>query len=468
MKKLIKGFSLVLVVFLLLTSVTACKKSDNTSSEIESGLTSENIETNVSSTDENVGEGNDSQTDNSSKVNTPQKVDPALTGVTVDPSKYRGTTIKYATWKDPSLNEDGPVIKAFTKKYGINVEIVNVPQKNYVEKITALIASGKAPDVFIETAEFPAILSIAQPLDATKLDLTNPIWDQTTIKMNSINGKSYGLHVVGSLWAEASCTVFNKKLMEDNNITTPAEYYAAGKWNFDTLYKVLQDCKAAGFKGGFLNPDVLAASFGADWVTMSNGVATNNSGNNMLATVYQFIAKCNKEGLLVKARDYFNDGNVGISIDDAFSLKKTGHYASMNQNHIGFTYLPDYNKSVKAQPTATSRSYGICKKAKNPEAAGIFLRYYLDSNNYDTRKAFFSTEASTFFFDIITAASTKKQVWMLNGVGTICGSETLRGELTSIAYEDPSQVGALIAAKKNLLDGYVSKVNAHIKSQTGN
>lgn len=44
------------------------------------------------------------------------------------PSTLKGSTVKFATWEDISKTEYGPVIEAFTKKTGIRIKIVSVPQ----------------------------------------------------------------------------------------------------------------------------------------------------------------------------------------------------------------------------------------------------------------------------------------------------------------------------------------------------
>lgn len=49
----------------------------------------------------------------------------------VDPEDYRGTTVRFATWKDPANGEGGAVVEAFQKKYGINVKIDLIPQNQY-------------------------------------------------------------------------------------------------------------------------------------------------------------------------------------------------------------------------------------------------------------------------------------------------------------------------------------------------
>ncbi|MBR4099428.1 MAG: extracellular solute-binding protein [Clostridia bacterium] len=465
-----KMLALMVAFVMLLACITGCKNNptDAGSDEwIESEIVivqGDDTNTNddkQSSSDDKTTSGDKQQTTSSGTSSTGKDT---VSSGKVDISKYRGTTVKYATWKDPDQNEDGPVIKAFEKKYGINVEIVNVPQGEYVNKIVSLIASEKAPDVFIETAEFPNSLAIAQPVTAMGIDMKDPIWDQNIFKQTTVNGKVYGLGVLGSIWTEADCVVFNKKLMQDNSITTPAEYYKAGKWNLDTLEKVLKDCKNAGFAGGYVYPESLAASFNADWIKLENGTFKSNVSNRKLTEIYERIAKWNKEGLLVPADSYFSDGRTGLSIGNAFALKKTGTFAGMNQNHIGFTYMPDYDASTKATPSGITRFYGVCKGAQNPMAAGVFLRYYLDTANYDVNEAFFSTEAATFFFEVTTAAAKNKISYYLNGASKVCGFN--RTDYSKIAYEEPDQVATLIKAKQNAVEGYVNTLNSYVSKNT--
>ena len=434
--------------------------TDKGTNSSEKDISSVDKETNSSDKNTSSTDKETNNTDKNENDADKQNNSSATNSQGVDASKYKGTTVKYATWKDPDQNEDGPVIKAFEKKYDINVEIVTVPQGEYVNKITSLIASNKGPDIFIETSEFPNSLAIAQPVTAMGINMKDPIWDQNIFKQTTVNGKTYGIGVLGSIWAEADCVVFNKKLMEDNGITTPAEYYAAKKWNLDTLEKVLKDCKNAGFAGGYVNPEALAASFNADWIKWDNGSFKSNVSNTMLTKIYEKIAKWNKEGLLVNADSYFSDGKTGLSIGNAFALKKTGTFAGMNQNHIGFTYMPDFDSKTKASPVGITRFYGVCKGAKNPEAAGIFLRYYLDTANYDVAESFFSTEAATFFFELTTSAAKNKNSYYLNGASKVCGFT--RVDYSKIAYEEPDQISTLIQAKKNAVDGYVKTLNNYV------
>ena len=48
----------------------------------------------------------------------PSKVDEVVND-NVNTKDYDGTEITYATWRNPALYEDGPVVQDFEKKYGI-------------------------------------------------------------------------------------------------------------------------------------------------------------------------------------------------------------------------------------------------------------------------------------------------------------------------------------------------------------
>lgn len=80
----------------------------------------------------------------------------------------------------------------------------------------------------------------------------------------------------------------------------------------------------------------------------------------------------------------------------------------MNPDYIGFTYLPDFDANTKAKPASLFRGWGIIKGAKNPVAAGIFLRYYLDVNNYNTDEAVYHKEASNFFFKLTSKNAAQR------------------------------------------------------------
>ena len=388
----------------------------------------------------------------------------------VDAEKYRGTTVVYATWKNPHQNEDGKVVDAFEKKYGIKVEIDITPQATYVQEVAGKIAAGESPDIFFDNCFFPASLSCLQPIDAMQLNLNDGIWDKGMLEMSKLGGKSFLVNTVGNIWAEVDCLFYNKKIFADNNIPTPNDYIKANKWTFAALTQCMKDVKNAGYIGGYIDVQSLVASTGAGFYKYENG-RFSNGVDAKTTDVMKQISQWVSDGLIRDPREYnllnnFITGKAGIAITNAFGLKATGYFADMNPNDVGFAYIPSYDENSKAYTTGLFRGWGLVRGAKNPVAAGIFLRYYLDANNYDTDSAFISKEAQNFFFKLTSGVDTdEKNPYMLLGITEICGEKT--SDYTGIAGMAPGQVSAQIAALNNKITSNSTTLNNEIDKQLG-
>ncbi len=386
----------------------------------------------------------------------------------VNAEKYRGTTVVYATWKNPYQNEDGKVVDDFQKKYGIKVEIDTTPQATYVQEIAGKIAAGESPDIFFDNCFFPASISCLQPIDAMQLDLTDGIWDKGMLEMSKLGGKSFLVNTVGNIWAEVDCLFYNKKIFADNNITTPEDYVKAGKWNFAALTKCMKDVKNAGYIGGYVDVQSLLASTGAGFYKYENG-RFSNGVTPMTTTVIKQISQWVSDGLIRDPREYnllqnFIKGDCGIAITNAYGMKATGYFGKMNPNDVGFTYIPQYDDSNKAYTTGLFRGWGLVRGAKNPVAAGIFLRYYLDAGNYDTASAFINKEAQNFFFKLTSGVDTdEKNPYMLLGITQLTSETT--ADYTGISGMAPGQVSAQIAGLNNKITSNSKILNEELDKQ---
>ena len=382
--------------------------------------------------------------------------------------QYRGTTVVYATWKDPAKNEDGLVVDNFEKLTGINVEIDMVPQATYVQEIAGKIAANNAPDIFFDNCFFPSSVAVLQPIDAMNLDLTEGIWDQGMLEMSKFAGKSFLVNTVGNIWAEVDCLFYNKKIFANNNIRTPEEYVELGRWDFAALTKCMTDVKNAGYIGGYIDVQSLVASTGAGFYKFENGQFSNGV-TQMTTDVMKQISQWVSDGLIKDPREYnllnnFTTGKCGIAITNAFGLKATGYFADMNPNDVGFTYIPAYSADTQTYTTGLFRGWGLIRGAKNPGGAGVFLRYYLDATNYDSASAFISEEAENFFFKLTSGVATdQKNPYMLLGITQLCSEKT--SDYTGISGMAPGQVAAQIAGLENKINSNATKVNEELNKQ---
>lgn len=434
--------------------------TSNYSSEIVSGDTLSND--NVSSSDENneqTGNQSSSQTQNQSSTQS---------NTQSNSNNLKGTTVVFATWKDPDANEDGVVVDKFEKKYDINVKIDNIPQAGYINTVASRIASGNAPDVVFDNGFFPASLSVLQPIDAAKIDLSDAIWDKDFINQATINGKKYLVNTISNIWSEVGCVYYNKKLLKDNNITTPEEYYEAGKWTWDAFEKVAKEVKekcGSDYIGAIFKSTLMLGSLGTGLYKYENGKIISGLSDSIMQDASRKMATWYKNSYIGKgSQETFNKGKVGMYVTDAFGLKKTGYFSKFNSNNLGFTYIPDYNSSQKAYSTGVFRGWGIAKGAKNPEGAGLFLKYYLDVNNYDTSSAFINSAAETFFFKLTGVSSASKRYEMQYNVNTLVGNDLFFYDYYYMV--DPNQITSTLNQLENVVNSNINKVNDFISKNT--
>ena len=457
----LKTMCLMLALFMV-ASVAGCGKTDDSS----------DVEYIYEYYDEETGSGSGNNSGTTSGNKKPSLKAESVINDGVDPSKYKGTTVVYATWRNPALYEDGPVVKNFEKKYGITVKIDLMTETDYTNTVLGRIASGKAPDVYFSTYTFPYCIDALQPIDAAKLNLKEDIWDDALIDLATVKGKTYLVDTVGNIWKDEDMVFFNKKIFRENGWTTPEEYYKAGKWNFDTMKDCMKKVASLGpeYTGGVIHLEGLIHSAGASVIGFKNGKFVNGTTNTVTQDIMRWASNGIKEGWLGTTSIYtslneFPSGKVGIAILHSFGLKKTGYLRNMKASDVGFTYLPSYNGKAYT-PTGLVRGWGICRGAKNPVAAGIFLRNYLDVNNYDTPSAFISKEAESFFFKLTSTNSKDKNFYFCYGSGVtgVTGKQSAVGDyIQTPAHSDPSQVKTEVDKYQNEIKADIEKLNNKLK-----
>lgn len=184
------------------------------------------------------GNGNSSkQSANSNNGNTSTN-QPSDTGSDKEP-----VTIEFMGHGNP--NEKSifeKLIASFEDKYPhVTVKYTSVPPGEYSQKLTTLISSGKAPDVFYvggsefyRFAEAGTILNLQSYLDGTELFEQDNVW-KPALDRYRYNGEKvgsgdlYGLPKDVGPWS----FVYNKTLFDEQGIAPPPA--AAGEWTWDDM-----------------------------------------------------------------------------------------------------------------------------------------------------------------------------------------------------------------------------------------
>ena len=329
----------------------------------------------------------------------------------IDTEQYRGTTVTFATTVLSDTNEAGPVINAFEKKYGIAVNEILVADN--INEIASKIASGVYIDVAKCNGDFPAILGVLQPLTESKIDYNDPIWDQKMFEFSSINGQPYLCNSIGNMWSENACVLYSKSLLKQALCYTPEEYDHMGKWTWESFFEIAKHVDKidgeigyfSDINGCYISVEDMLGSAGCGVFDYENVVFSNGLRQDFHYEALKKLASYYRETNACSSATYDTiktlfDGKVGIAIGNTQMLKKFEAASSkIPWSDIGFYTMPAYDTGYTVYNTNRVVGWGICRGSRNPVAAGIFLKYYLDCNNYDVGGSFITPDAEQFYFE---------------------------------------------------------------------
>lgn len=382
----------------------------------------------------------------------------------------KGQTVRYATWGDP-YNNDGAVAMAnFEADTGLKVSVFTVPQSGYPEHIKAKMAIGDIPDVFMTNEGnqcFPLTLEIAAPINlVSTVDLNDPIWDQSMIATATINGNIYGLNTIGSPQIGSNLVFFNRRLFEENGFRTPDDYYKNGQWTWDNMLKCMKDIEALStssttYYGAHMEMDILAGSVGASFVKYNFDTHTFSSGldDPNLLKAYEWYADAREQGLLDGSINQFVQGRCGLVIRGVYGLKATGYFTNMDPNDVGYTYLPSFEEGKTGLVSSIYRLYGICENAPNADAAGYFIRYWLDPANYDLQNTFLTPEAGQFYYELTNRSAEQKYFNFDAGCATLLGENVNNAFYKGVKSSSAAGVKTALDSVSNKVDRAVELAN---------
>ncbi len=388
------------------------------------------------------------------------------------PSELRGTTVHFATWIDHTKTDTAVCLSGFAETTGMKAELVAVNEKDYITKVTSLIASDQAPDVLIDNNEFPRTLDLLMPLEVetTTLDVTDPFWNQNSVKRFTVGKYCYLVNGSKSSWdMVGSITYFNRTILEENGITTPTELVEQDNWNVDSMWTLMQQIKGA---CGFKRPGTSIAV--ESWINMYGGAqitwdVESNTFKNTLKSeetkkAIDYLMRAKDAGLATIIDNHDEEivsGNIALQICGAYGLRKSpGWFYNMDINDLGFEVLPKLNKDDANYPyTSSARGYGICKGSDNPKGAAYFLRYFLNEEHYDVNQIFKNEEAKTLYYKLRENAELNK-VAVTRGAARVSDPGFNPIDMISDLLDGTSaQVAVNLEKSYNKCESYVAAAN---------
>ena len=132
-------------------------------------------------------------------------------------------------------------------------------------------------------------------------NVNDGFWDPRITEQTKFNGKNYFVNSYYSPYVPtASIVVYNKKIFNDNGLTSPVDYINQDNWTWETFKQCMSDADKIGYYGGVLDPELMARTMGPGF--MSYDAKTSkvicNKNNDAMLKALKFYAECREEGLV--------------------------------------------------------------------------------------------------------------------------------------------------------------------------
>ena len=416
--KNIKKFLLVMLsVLLVVTPMSACKKTayideesiiegvdEVTGSEIvaetdntdnsetgggkNNGGQGSKIETGNNGTSGSSGSQNTGKIDDNIKIK--EGKTPVENGV-----NYGGKTLVYLSAWDPNSDD----VKEFEKTYNCKLDIRKVNFNLYAQQAAALVNGGTKIDIgYIFSGHYPQVLisGLWQPLQDhfTTADLVNTNdSNKTGIDLEKSKQFSWNKNLYGVTYYYSTYTgvlFYNKKLVNEFGAKDPMDYYKAGNWNYNTLREFatsVTDANSNIWFGATAMYSGWLQSNNTGYIKYVNGVPTENLSDPAVFEALKLV-----RDMAVGQNKVL--GDVGDDARDAFLKGKTVAYKDFmsdssvlrtkaasseafgkNADNVGRVLLPTGPNNTDNIPTVAGvEAFGSSIGSQHPEAAILWAK----------------------------------------------------------------------------------------------
>jgi len=500
--KFLKLLALAMVICMAATVFVGCGSTETTSSQPVADDDDQfvagdemNIQIDTNSTVSNNGNGPTSSNNGSGGAVASKGEDGTISAVIKDgavdvggglmmtdnekifkniPVKLKGKTIIFSDWGEVD-GEYLKVVDKFEKDTGIKVKILLLSNADggYVSKVAQQIAAGSSPDIAASNSTYPQALELVQPLPSY-FNVNDGFWDPRVSEATKVGKTYYFVNSYNSPFTGGYVVYYNKKIYNNNGLYSPQDYLDDGDWSYENLFKCMEDAKKLGYKGGILESMTLAEQMGVSLINydQNTGTFSGQSTNPKLVKAIQYMARAVDQGL---AGGYgiqsFASGQIGICMAGTYGLKYDGYFKNLAPSDIGVVPLPNSFEGQKLvyQPLGY-RGYGICKGAKNGEAAYYFLRYFLDLNKFEPAGAnVFANKVLEKYFrhtQLVNFQKSPLYFEYFQGALTLIDKGWSGNDWVGVRHAAENQVAIELGKMQNVCETAAATATAKVKEYT--
>lgn len=390
------------------------------------------------------------------------------------PSSLMGTTVTLWDWNNVSDRPGASdVIEKFTKETGIKVNFVRQSggTNEYATKITAAVASNKAPDIIRLRGYEMGLINSLQPIENVKFDFNDKAWDSRVLNFYSFGGKHYAVNLQNTLYQQPYMLIYNKNLISKYDLEDPYTLWKQGKWTlakFEEILKIFKEEAGSDYTAwtSYMFTDV-AMWYGQTMVMRNGDSFVNNTSNNNLVKGLQTYSDWYEKGYITKVRfdrNSFENGKILFFTESPIGLRRTHFYFSelKKTGSLGAVPNPIVGDGLSKDTTIVGEfeAYGFPKGAPNAVAAAYFLRYFLDANNYD-KNTFFTDKT---ILNVYESLMKNPKVFSNSDYFLITSDNGMRGEAMAevLGVTRSNQIVTTLDKYSPIVNNNVNFVNAMV------
>ena len=331
------------------------------------------------------------------------------------PANLKNTKVVYFYWHNPHERMEGPALKEFKKKTGIELVYEESSANAFYEELTARVTAGNSPDMVRN--RFTSLYALAglQPVENSGFDFSDPEWDPYIMGLYTLNGKCFGINTRNSAIMDVNVMYYNRRALKaTSGLKDPYELWKKGEWTWDKFFEmceafVASKRGAAGYYGATFEYGSLTYALTRTkefvYYDQAQGKYVNNMKDPELIKAFSVINEQMKKGNIVSGDRLtdFDEGKILFFSSGPFSCRTLDPRAKVLKvkKNLGTVPMPS-DSTTKYTLLYEATAFGIPQGAKNAAAVPYLVRYITDQASYDMSEVYCDENALTSVNEMIS------------------------------------------------------------------